>query len=67
MEGITGFMANLSIATSENNINITQSAATVKAIVGILFKIADLSQTTVINEAVMGVCIFTFKLVKFNM
>ncbi len=62
MEGITGFMANLSIATSENNINITQSAATVNAIVGILFKIADLSQTTTINNPVMGVCIFTFKI-----
>ncbi|XP_058612379.1 adhesion G-protein coupled receptor F1-like isoform X1 [Onychostoma macrolepis] len=54
VEGIPGFMANLSIATSENNINITQSVATVKAIVGILFKIADLSQTTTINNPVMG-------------
>ncbi len=64
---IPGFMANLSIATSANTISITQSAATVKAIVDILFKIADLSQATVIDEIVMGVCIFTFKLVKSNM
>ncbi|XP_073708874.1 adhesion G protein-coupled receptor F4-like [Garra rufa] len=54
VDGIPGFMANLSIATSENNINITQSAATVKAIVGMLFQIADLSQTTAINSVVMG-------------
>lgn len=67
MVEIPGFMANLSIATSENNINITQSAANVKAIVDMLFKIADLSQATVIDEIVMGVCIFTFKLVKSNM
>ncbi len=64
---IPGFMANLSIATSANNISITQSAATVKAIVDILFKIANLSKDTVIDEIVMGVCIFTFKLVKSNM
>ncbi len=64
---IPGFMANLSIATSANNISITQSAATVKAIVDILFKIADLSKATVIDEIVMGVCIFTFRLVKSNM
>uniref|UniRef100_A0A672NFN0 Adhesion G protein-coupled receptor F7 n=1 Tax=Sinocyclocheilus grahami TaxID=75366 RepID=A0A672NFN0_SINGR len=59
-------MANLSIATSDNTINITQSAATVQAIVDILFKIADLSQTIVIKKIVMEVCIFTFKLVKCN-
>uniref|UniRef100_A0A671PHM4 Uncharacterized protein n=1 Tax=Sinocyclocheilus anshuiensis TaxID=1608454 RepID=A0A671PHM4_9TELE len=65
VEEIPGFMADLSIATSENNINITQSAATVQAIVDILFKIADLSQTIVIKKIVMEVCIFTFKLVKY--
>lgn len=57
MEGIKGFMANLSIATSENNINITQSAATVQAIVDILSKIANLSQSVFINKPVMKVCI----------
>uniref|UniRef100_A0A672NCZ9 Uncharacterized protein n=1 Tax=Sinocyclocheilus grahami TaxID=75366 RepID=A0A672NCZ9_SINGR len=66
VEEIPGFMANLSIATSDNTINITQSAATVQAIVDILFKIADLSQTIVIKKIVMEVCIFTFKLVKCN-
>ncbi|XP_052390659.1 adhesion G protein-coupled receptor F4-like [Carassius gibelio] len=53
VEEIPGFMANLSIATSENNFNITQSAATVRAIVDILFKIANLSQTIVIKKPVM--------------
>uniref|UniRef100_A0A8C1HX94 Ig-like domain-containing protein n=1 Tax=Cyprinus carpio carpio TaxID=630221 RepID=A0A8C1HX94_CYPCA len=55
VEEIPGFMANLSLATSENNVNITQSAATVQAIVDILFKIADLSQTFVIKKTVMEV------------
>uniref|UniRef100_A0A9J7ZN90 Adhesion G protein-coupled receptor F8 n=1 Tax=Cyprinus carpio carpio TaxID=630221 RepID=A0A9J7ZN90_CYPCA len=54
VEGIPGFMANLSLATSENNVNITQSAATVQTIVNMLFKIADLSQATSINNPVMG-------------
>ncbi|KAL1253904.1 hypothetical protein QQF64_016133, partial [Cirrhinus molitorella] len=54
VDGIPGFMANLSFATSENNINITQSAATVRVIVDILFQIANLSQATVINNIVMG-------------
>ncbi|XP_043074540.1 adhesion G protein-coupled receptor F5-like isoform X2 [Puntigrus tetrazona] len=54
VEGIPGFMANLSFATSENNIIITQSPATIKVIVEILFKIADLSQTAVITQTVMG-------------
>ncbi|XP_059355275.1 adhesion G protein-coupled receptor F5-like, partial [Carassius carassius] len=53
LEEIPEFMANLSIATSENNFNITQSAATIRAIVDILFKIADLSQTIVIKKPVM--------------
>ncbi len=51
------FMANLNNATSENNINITQSAATVQAIVDILSKIANLSQSVFINKPVMKVCI----------
>ncbi|XP_067239663.1 adhesion G protein-coupled receptor F4-like [Chanodichthys erythropterus] len=50
---IPGFMANLSSATSQNNVNITQSPATVQTIVDILFKIADLSQATLINSIVM--------------
>lgn len=57
---IPEFMANLSSVTAQNSINITQSSATVQAIVDILFKIANLSQTTVINKPVMEVCIFTF-------
>ncbi|KAK7133725.1 hypothetical protein R3I94_015551 [Phoxinus phoxinus] len=47
VEEIPGFMANLSSATVQNNVNITQSAATVQAIVFILFTIANFSQTTV--------------------
>ncbi|XP_048063223.1 adhesion G protein-coupled receptor F5-like [Megalobrama amblycephala] len=50
---IPGFMANLSSATSQNNVNITQSPSTVQTIVDILFKIADLSQATSINSIVM--------------
>ncbi|KAF4099693.1 hypothetical protein G5714_019819 [Onychostoma macrolepis] len=53
VEEIPVFMANLSIATSENNINITQSAASVQAIVDILSKIANLAQSVVINKPVM--------------
>lgn len=52
------FLANLSVATQQQNISITQSAATVQAIVDILSKIADLSQSVVINKPVMEVCIF---------
>ncbi|XP_073708873.1 uncharacterized protein [Garra rufa] len=63
VEEIQGFMANLSFATSENNINITQSAATVKAIVDILFKIADLSKATVIRKAVMEYFLNTVNIV----
>ncbi|XP_016343763.1 adhesion G-protein coupled receptor F1-like [Sinocyclocheilus anshuiensis] len=54
VEEIPGFMADLSSATAKHDINITQSAATVQAIVDILFKIADLSQATSINNPVMG-------------
>ncbi|XP_067273927.1 adhesion G protein-coupled receptor F4-like [Pseudorasbora parva] len=53
VEEIPDFMAALSNATSQNNVNITQSPATVQAIVDILFKIADLSQATLINSIVM--------------
>ncbi|XP_048063232.1 adhesion G protein-coupled receptor F4-like isoform X2 [Megalobrama amblycephala] len=53
VDDIPEFMANLSSATSQNNVNITQSPATVQAIVDILFKIANLSQDTVINKPVM--------------
>ncbi|XP_051731607.1 adhesion G protein-coupled receptor F4 [Ctenopharyngodon idella] len=50
---IPQFMAELSSATAQNNVNITQSPATVRTIVDILFKIADLSQATLINSIVM--------------
>ncbi len=60
VEEIPVFMDNLSTATSENNINITQSAATVQAIVDILSKIANLSQSVFINKPVMEVCILFF-------
>lgn len=63
MEEIPGFMADLSRASVQNNANITQSAATVQAIVFILSKITNLSQTAVINNPVMVVCICTFKLI----
>ncbi|XP_016399138.1 adhesion G protein-coupled receptor F5-like [Sinocyclocheilus rhinocerous] len=53
VEEIPVFMANLSIATEQHDINITQSAATVQAIVDILSKIADLSQSVFINKPVM--------------
>ncbi|XP_026146675.1 adhesion G protein-coupled receptor F5-like [Carassius auratus] len=53
VEEIPVFLANLSVATQQQNINITQSAATVQAIVDILSKIADLSQSVVINKPVM--------------
>ncbi|XP_067239660.1 adhesion G protein-coupled receptor F5-like [Chanodichthys erythropterus] len=53
VDDIPEFMANLSSATSQNNVNITESPATVQAIVDILFKIANLSQDTVINKPVM--------------
>ncbi|XP_050995053.1 adhesion G protein-coupled receptor F5-like isoform X4 [Labeo rohita] len=54
VDGIPVFMANLSIATSENNINITQSAATIRTIVNMLYKVADLAQSAAINNLVMG-------------
>ncbi|XP_051730453.1 uncharacterized protein LOC127502040 isoform X7 [Ctenopharyngodon idella] len=53
VEEIPEFMANLSSATAQNSVNITQSAATVQAIVLILFKVANLSQAAVINNPVM--------------
>ncbi|XP_077076292.1 adhesion G protein-coupled receptor F5-like isoform X2 [Siphateles boraxobius] len=53
LEEIPEFMANLSSVTAQNIMNITQSPATVQAIVDILFKIADLSQATFINKPVM--------------
>ncbi|KAL1253902.1 hypothetical protein QQF64_016131 [Cirrhinus molitorella] len=54
VEEIPVIMADLSSATAQHNIIVAQSAATVQAIVDILFNIADLSQSVVINKSVMG-------------
>uniref|UniRef100_A0A9J7ZSB2 Adhesion G protein-coupled receptor F8 n=1 Tax=Cyprinus carpio carpio TaxID=630221 RepID=A0A9J7ZSB2_CYPCA len=53
VEEIPVFMANLSNATEQHNINITQSPATVQAIVDILSTIANLSKSVFINKPVM--------------
>uniref|UniRef100_A0A8C1GDW7 Adhesion G protein-coupled receptor F5 n=1 Tax=Cyprinus carpio TaxID=7962 RepID=A0A8C1GDW7_CYPCA len=60
VEEIPVFMANLSNATEQHNINITQSPATVQAIVDILSTIANLSKSVFINKPVMEVCILIF-------
>ncbi|XP_048063233.1 adhesion G-protein coupled receptor F1-like [Megalobrama amblycephala] len=52
-ENITDFMDNLSSVTAQNNVTITESAATVQAIVDILVIVADLSQSIAISEPVM--------------
>ncbi|XP_043074544.1 adhesion G protein-coupled receptor F5-like [Puntigrus tetrazona] len=52
-EEIPVFMANLSSSTEQYENNISHSSATVQAIVDILSKIADLSESVVINEPVM--------------
>ncbi|XP_026088661.1 adhesion G-protein coupled receptor F1-like isoform X2 [Carassius auratus] len=54
VEEIPEFMANLSSVTEQNGIDIIQSAATVKAIVDILFKIANFPQATSFSSPVMG-------------
>ncbi|XP_065124457.1 adhesion G-protein coupled receptor F1-like [Paramisgurnus dabryanus] len=53
LDEIPAFMSNLSNAAKENNIEITQSAATVQKIVEILYKIASISQTIAISQTVM--------------
>nr|XP_021324215.1 adhesion G-protein coupled receptor F1-like [Danio rerio] len=53
VEQIQEFMANLSFAAEQNNINITQSAPIVRVIVDILFKIADLVKAIFIGQPVM--------------
>lgn len=60
-------MANLSNATEQHNINITQSPATVQAIVDILSTIANLSKSVFINKPVMEVCILIFLHFKWNL
>ncbi len=49
-------MAELSVATKNNTKEITQSSVTVKTIVEILLRVADVSQKIRINQPVMGVC-----------
>ncbi|XP_016398898.1 uncharacterized protein LOC107732143 [Sinocyclocheilus rhinocerous] len=53
VEEIPVFIADLSSATAQHEIIVSQSAATVQAIVDILFNIADLSQSIFINKQVM--------------
>nr|XP_055042506.1 alpha-tectorin-like [Misgurnus anguillicaudatus] len=53
VDEIPVFMLNLSNAAKDNNIRITQSAATVQTIVEILHKIASMSQTIAISQTVM--------------
>ncbi len=49
-------MAELSNVTEMNDNEITQSTLTVQTIVGILVRIADVSQNIVLNKTVMEVC-----------
>nr|XP_055042508.1 adhesion G protein-coupled receptor F5-like isoform X1 [Misgurnus anguillicaudatus] len=53
VEEIPVFMADLSNATEQNHIEITQSADTVQTIVDILYKIASISHTITISQPVM--------------
>ncbi|XP_051500539.1 uncharacterized protein LOC127409770 isoform X3 [Myxocyprinus asiaticus] len=53
VEDIPVFLANLSDATVQNINEITQSTETVKTIVDMLSKIADISQNITINKPVM--------------
>uniref|UniRef100_A0A672LX75 G-protein coupled receptors family 2 profile 2 domain-containing protein n=1 Tax=Sinocyclocheilus grahami TaxID=75366 RepID=A0A672LX75_SINGR len=62
VEEIPVFIADLSSATAQHEIIVSQSAATIQAIVDILFNIADLSQSIFINKQAMEVCIFTFNI-----
>lgn len=57
-EQIPDFVSILSKTAEQNNVQITQSAATLQTIVDILFKIANVSQTITIDEPVIKVCIF---------
>ncbi|XP_056336591.1 adhesion G protein-coupled receptor F4 [Danio aesculapii] len=65
VEQIQDFMANLSFAAEQNTIIITQSAAIVRAIVDILFKIADLVQAIFIGQPVMKISCFSFNFPEF--
>ncbi|XP_065124443.2 adhesion G-protein coupled receptor F1-like [Paramisgurnus dabryanus] len=53
VEEIPEFMSNLSNTAKQNNIEISQSALTVKTIVEILYRIASMSQTITISQHVM--------------
>ncbi|XP_067273077.1 adhesion G protein-coupled receptor F4-like [Pseudorasbora parva] len=53
VEDIPAFMDNLSNVTAQNNVHITQSPATIQAIVDILAVIAHLSQSIIISKPVM--------------
>lgn len=57
VQDIPAFVAELSNATEKNDKEITQSPVTVQTIVGILVKVADVSQNIIINQPVMEVCI----------
>ncbi|KAF4100002.1 hypothetical protein G5714_020128 [Onychostoma macrolepis] len=52
-QDIPVFVAELSNATEKNDKEITQSSVTVQTIVGILKKVADVSQNITINQPVM--------------
>ncbi|XP_051730510.1 adhesion G protein-coupled receptor F5-like isoform X2 [Ctenopharyngodon idella] len=52
-EDVPVVVAQLSTATAENTLKITQCPVTVQTIVEILVKIADTAQTIIINEPVM--------------
>ncbi|XP_058611010.1 adhesion G-protein coupled receptor F1-like isoform X2 [Onychostoma macrolepis] len=53
VQDIPVFVAELSNATEKNDKEITQSSVTVQTIVGILVKVADVSQNITINQPVM--------------
>ncbi|XP_056621215.1 uncharacterized protein adgrf6 isoform X2 [Triplophysa dalaica] len=53
VEEIPAFMANLSKAAGQDNVTITQSAATVETIVEILSKVAGFSKNVTISQPVM--------------
>ncbi len=57
VQDIPVFVALLSNATEKNDKEITKSPLTVQTIVGILVKVADVSQNIIINQPVMEVCI----------
>lgn len=61
-ENVPGFMSNLRQAAEKNNVEITQSAPTVRTIVEILFKIPNflISQNVTIDEPVIKVCLFSY-------